>query len=206
MSIDALDLETLRNVALGIGLAAACGLRVFLPLLALSVASLFGGVELSGGLSWIGTYPALVVFAVATVAEVGAYHVPWLDNVLDWLAAPVAVVAGTLAVASALPEDDGLLRWVLAAIGGGGAAGTVHSVMALTRKVSSLTTGGLANPVLASAETGGSLVLSVLALVVPLVGLAAVIVVVVLLVRAWRRRRHRVRRDTLHDGPPSPLD
>ena len=116
-----LDLTFLRNLALGVALAAACGLRIFVPLLVLGTASAFGWVEVSGGLAWIGSAPALTVFGVATVIEVAAYHVPWLDNALDYLGAPVAVGAGTLMAASLLPEGDALVRWTVAAAGGGGA-------------------------------------------------------------------------------------
>lgn len=190
MSGAELDLAFVRNLALGVALAAACGLRIFVPLLVLGVASAFGWVGLPGGMEWIGSAPALTAFGAATLVEVAAYHVPWLDNALDYLGAPVAVGAGTLMAASLLPEGDALLRWTVAAAAGGGAAGAVHLGTAVLRKLSSLGTGGLANPLLALAEAFGALVVSVLALAVPAL---AVFVVVLVFVGAARLLRRRAR-------------
>ena len=183
-----LDLDFVRNLALGVALAAACGLRIFVPLLVLGTASAFGWVELSGGLAWIGSLPALTVFGVATLVEVAAYHVPWLDNILDYLGAPVAVGAGTLMAASLLPEGDAVLRWTVAAAAGGGAAGVVHLGTAVLRKMSSLATGGLANPLLAHAEAFGALLASVIALAAPVLALVVVVLMIAGAVRLLRRR------------------
>src|SRR6185503_2730808 len=95
-----LPMDTLTSIFLGIGLSAACGFRVFVPLLFMSVASLSGHLTLAPGFAWIGTYPALISFAVATGLEVGGYYIPWLDHLLDTLASPAAVVAGTVATAA----------------------------------------------------------------------------------------------------------
>lgn len=189
MTSDLLSAQLLLHVALGIALAAAAGFRIFLPLLVLSIAALTGRVELAGGLGWIGTAPALVVFAAATLVEIAAYYVPWVDNALDWLGAPLAVAAGTVLTASTLGHADPLLRWVLAVVAGGGAAGAVHALLAVLRKLSSLTTGGLANPVLSTLEAGGSLAFSLLALALPIGALALLVLTVGLLLRATRRRR-----------------
>jgi hypothetical protein len=193
-----LDLDLARNVALGIALAAACGLRIFLPLATASLASMLGWVHLTGDLGWMGSTAALTVFGVATVVEVVAYQVPWLDNILDHLGAPVAVGAGTLLAASLLPAGDPVLRWALAAIAGGGAAGIVHVSLALLRQVSSLATGGLANPLLAFAEACGALALSLVALLAPVLALAGVVLLVVAALRAARSRRR-----TRSASPPS---
>lgn len=189
MITDLLDPELLLHAGLGIALAAAAGFRIFVPLLVVSIAALSGRVELTGGLEWMGSWPALLVFGVATVVEIAAYYVPWVDNVLDWLGAPLAVIAGTLLAASTLGDADPLLRWVLAVVAGGSAAGGVHALTALLRKLSSLATGGLANPVLSTAEAGGALALSLLALVLPLLALGLLAGAVVLTVRVARRRR-----------------
>ncbi len=79
---------------LGIGLAAACGFRVFVPLLVVSIAAVSGNLELGSGSGWIRTWPALIVFAVATVLEIVAYYVVWLDNLLDTIATPAPAAAG----------------------------------------------------------------------------------------------------------------
>lgn len=191
MSPDLVVFDVVRSVALGFALAAAVGLRIFVPLLVVSAAAYTGHLELSGGLAWLGSPAALIVLAVATLLEIVAYKVPWLDNLLDAAGAPVAVLAGTLMMASALEGADPLLRWTMAAVAGGGTAGAVHGSLAVLRKLSSLTTGGLANPLISTAEGVGSLALSVVALLVPIAALVAAALTVALVVALVRRRRAR---------------
>ena len=181
-------MDSLLSVCLGLGLAAACGFRIFVPLLVMNLAVRAGWLELGASFSWIASDPALIAFAVATALEVGAYYVPWLDNLLDTVASPAAVVAGVIVTASVVTGMDPWLRWTLAVIAGGGVAGTVQSLTVGTRQVSALTTAGLGNPLVSTAEMGGSLALGLLAVLVPaLAGLA----VVALLVILFRRRRRR---------------
>jgi hypothetical protein len=191
VSPDLVVFDVVRSVALGFALAAAVGLRIFVPLLVVSAAAYTGHLELSGGLAWLGSPAALIVLAVATLLEIVAYKVPWLDNLLDAAGAPVAVLAGTLMMASALEGADPLLRWTMAAVAGGGTAGAVHGSLAVLRKLSSLTTGGLANPLISTAEGVGSLALSVVALLVPIAALVAAALTVALVVALVRRRRAR---------------
>jgi hypothetical protein len=191
VSPDLVVFDVVRSVALGFALAAAVGLRIFVPLLVVSAAAYTGHLELSGGLAWLGSPAALIVFAIATLLEIVAYKVPWLDNLLDAAGAPVAVLAGTLMMASALEGADPLLRWTMAAVAGGGTAGAVHGSLAVLRKLSSLTTGGLANPLISTAEGIGSLALSVVALLVPIAALVAAALTVALVLTLVRRRRAR---------------
>ena len=191
MSPDLAAFDVIRAVALGFALAAAVGLRIFVPLLVVSAAALTGHLELSGSFAWLASPAALIVLAVATLLELAAYKVPWLDNLLDAAGAPVAVLAGTLMMASALDGTDPLLRWTMAAVAGGGTAGAVHGSLALLRKLSSLTTGGLANPLISMAEGIGSLALSVVALLLPIAALVAAALIVALLVVLIRRGRAR---------------
>lgn len=189
-------MEIILAISLGIGLSAACGFRVFVPPLVLSAASVFGEMELSPQLDWIGTLPALLVFAAAAATEAIAYYIPVLDNFLDVLEAPLALVAGTAISASLLGDLDPVLQWTLAAIAGGGTAGAIEGFTGVARLTSTATTGGLGNPLLSTAELLSSLVLSLLAMLVPIL---AAIVVVGLLVFAGktiagflaRRRRDR---------------
>ncbi len=162
---------------MGIGLAAACGFRVFVPLLVVSIASFSGHLTLAPSFQWLGTYPALITFCAATVLEITAYYVPWLDNFLDSIATPAAVIAGTVVTASMVTGMSPLLKWTLAVIAGGGAAGLVQSATVLTRAASTTTTGGLANPVLATAELGFSVLTSLLTLVVPVVTVVALAII-----------------------------
>lgn len=181
-------LDGLLGLALGIGLAAACGFRVFVPLLVAGIASKAGYLELAGGFSWMGSNLAIAIFAVATALEIGAYWIPWVDNALDVVATPSAVIAGTLVAASTLGDTAPVLQWTLAAIAGGGAAGLVQTATTVVRQVSSATTGGLANPLLSTAEAAGSATLSILVVLVPLVGIVLLGAAAWLLLRLVRRR------------------
>ena len=168
-------MEHALSIGLGLGLAAAAGFRVFVPLFVMSVAAYTGHLELGQGFHWIGSLPALVVFSTATCLEIGAYYIPWLDNLLDTVSAPAAVVAGAIVAASTFTEMDPLLKWSLAIIGGGGLAGIVKGTTTLTRGASTVTTGGLANWVLSSFELGASFLLSMFAILLPLVTMALVV-------------------------------
>jgi hypothetical protein len=187
------DLMPLWSVALGLGLAAAAGLRVFVPLFALGLASNAGYVQLAEGFAWIASPPALIAFGTATVIEVVAYHVPFLDHLLDVVATPAAVLAGAIATAAVLTDVPPVVKWTVAVIAGGGAAGLVQSATVLTRIGSTTFTGGLGNVVLASVELFGAVATVILAIALPLLTLllvgALLIAAVVLLVRAARGRR-----------------
>ncbi len=182
-------MEPLLSVCLGLGLSAACGFRVFVPLLVLGVAARTGHLTIVESFEWIGSTPALVTFAVATVLEIVAYYVPWLDNLLDVAATPTAVVAGIVVTASVVSGIDPYLKWTLAVIAGGGTAGAIQTLTTGARQVSSLTTAGVANPVVSTIELGSSIFLSVLSLLAPLLVLIAVGSFVIFAVNY--RRRHR---------------
>lgn len=160
-------METALSIAIGIGLSAACGFRVFVPLLMMSIASLSGQLPLSQGFAWIGTYPALITFGTATIVEIVAYFVPWLDHLLDTVASPAAVVAGTIATASVVTDISPFLRWTLAIIAGGGIAGIVQGSTVMLRAKSSVMTGGLGNPIVSTVELIGAIITTLLALVLP---------------------------------------
>jgi Domain of unknown function (DUF4126) len=179
--------EGLVALSLGIALAAAVGLRIFVPLLVVSVAAFYGKVHLAPTFDWLGTWPAMSMLAVAAVVEIAAYYLPGVDNVLDAVATPVALAAGTMMVAAPLWDMPPLLKWSAAVIAGGGAAGLTHGVTSLLRAKSTLTTGGLANPAVATTELGGALGLSLLALALPVLALAFVVMLV--LVMIWLLRR-----------------
>ncbi|HYO17023.1 MAG TPA: DUF4126 domain-containing protein [Thermoanaerobaculia bacterium] len=174
------SLDTLYQILIGLGLAAACGFRVFVPLLVMSLASRagIGHLVLGESFAWIGSTPALIAFGSATVLEIAGYYIPWIDNLLDAVATPTAIVAGVLVTASSVAEMDPFLRWTLAIVGGGGTTAVFQGITAMARQVSSFTTGGLGNPVLATAEAGGSALLAVLAITVPVL---AILLVVILL-------------------------
>lgn len=176
----------LAAVPLGVGIAAASGFRVFLPLLALGLAGHFGLVPLADSFAWLADGVTLGVLAIATLAEIAAYYVPGIDHLLDTLAAPAALVAGAIGVAAVLVDVPPGLRFAIALIAGSGSAGLVQGATTLIRAKSGLLTGGFGNPVVATGELGGALSLSLLALFVPLLALVAVLG---LLYLAWRVAR-----------------
>jgi hypothetical protein len=187
-------MDIFLSVCLGLGLSAACGFRVFVPLLCLSIAANTGHVALASSFAWIGSTPALIAFAVATVAEIAAYYIPWVDNALDSIAVPLATVAGILATASVVTNIDPFWKWTLAIIAGGGAAASTQLATTKARAASSLTTGGFANPLVSTLENISSTVLSVLAVVWPVVAMALVIAILaVCWVVIWFVGKHIVR-------------
>jgi len=181
-------METILSICVGIGLSAACGFRVFVPLLAMSLAALSGHLTLGPGFEWIGSYPALIAFSVATCVEIGAYYVPWLDHLLDTIATPAAVIAGTVITASVVTDMSPFLKWTLAVIAGGGAAGLVQGTTVTARGASALTTAGLANPLVATIELGGAIVTSLLAIVAPVVAVLLIMGLVIVLGRKVVRK------------------
>ena len=181
------DLDLALSIALGVGLAAASGFRVFLPMLVVSVAAYTGHLPLGENFAWLATPGALIMLVVAALIEILAYYIPGVDNLLDALATPAAVVAGTLVSAAVIADLPPMLKWTTAIIAGGGVAGLTQGVTALLRAKSTVLTAGVGNPVIATAELGGSLLVSLLALSAPLVALLAVIVFLWLAMRLIRR-------------------
>ena len=184
-------MDTVLAVLIGLGLSAACGFRIFVPLLVLSIASAAGALDLAEDFQWLSSMPAIIALSVATVLEVLAYFIPGVDHALDVLAAPVSVVAGTVAVASVVTDMSPFLRWMLAIIAGGGTAGLVQGLTSTTRVVSAVKTAGFGNPVVAGAEAGGAIVLSVMSIAAPI---AAAVIAVLLAVFAFRAGRTIFRR------------
>ncbi|MEJ2085961.1 MAG: DUF4126 domain-containing protein [Acidobacteriota bacterium] len=188
--------NTLVSICLGLGLSAATGFRIFVPLLMINLASRTGWLELSHQFAWMGESPALIIFAAATVLEIGAFYVPWLDNLLDSIASPAAVIAGTLVSASMIVGMDPMLKWCLAIIAGGGIAGTVQSSFVGARQVSALTTAGLGNPIVATLELVGSIFMTALSFFAPVIAFAVVIVLMIVVARLLLRRRRSRRTKT----------
>lgn len=167
-------METFLSICVGLALAAACGFRVFVPLLVMSVASLAGHLNLAPSFQWIGSYPALIAFSVATILEIGGYYIPWVDHLLDTIATPAAVIAGIVVTASTVTSLSPFLQWTLAVIAGGGMAGLVQTGTVATRIASTSASSGFTNPLVATAEAGFSLVTSILVVVLPWLALLVV--------------------------------
>jgi hypothetical protein len=182
------NMETAMSVLVGIGLSAACGFRVFVPLLVVSLATMTGHLHLSPGFQWIGTFPALIAFGTASILEIGGYYIPWLDHALDVAATPAAIVAGTVISASMVTDISPFLKWTLAVVAGGGAAGMVQMSTVMARGTSLLGTGGMANPIVATGELAGSVLTSLMALFIPIVAVVLLTGMVGVTVLTFRKR------------------
>ncbi len=144
------DLTIASSIALGIGLAAATGFRVFMPLLVASAAAYSGHLPLGASFAWLGTLPALIMLAVAALVEVMAYYIPVVDHLLDTITNPAALIAGTLLAASVMTDLPPLTKWAIAIIAGGGAAGLTQGATTVLRKASTVTTAGIGNHALST--------------------------------------------------------
>jgi hypothetical protein len=176
-------METLLGITVGIGLSAACGFRIFVPLLVMNLASLSGLLHLSPGFAWIGSYPATVAFGTATVVEVLGYLIPWLDHVLDMITTPAAIMAGTVTTAAMITDLSPFLQWTLALIAGGGMAGLVQGTTVALRSASSATTAGIGNPLFSTLELGGAIFTALLAIFVPILCLALIALLCIFVIR-----------------------
>ena len=163
-------MELVPPVLIGIALSATCGFRVFVPLLAVNIgfrAKNADGeplIDLAPGFDWLTSDIAMIIFLVAAIFEIGGYYIPWIDNLLDTIASPAAIVAGTLITTSFIDIESWWLQWLLGLIAGGGAAGAVQAATVVTRASSTITTGGLGNPIVASVETSGAFLGSALSI------------------------------------------
>jgi Domain of unknown function (DUF4126) len=184
-------LETFSSILLGIGLSAATGFRIFVPFLVVSIASIAGYLPLSNGFEWIGTYPALITFGAATVIEILAFYIPWFDNALDTIATPASFIAGGVLMVAVLSGVPPLFKWALVIIAGSGAAGIVQTGTAVTRLTSTSTTGGIANPLISTAEAGLSFLMSVLAILAPIVAFAVLLLLLIFFGRKIFRKFRR---------------
>ncbi|MDM9632460.1 DUF4126 domain-containing protein [Robiginitalea aurantiaca] len=181
--------ETMLSVFLGIGLAASAGFRVFVPLFALSLASYAGLWELNENWEWMGSLTAIVITGVATLAEVFGYFIPWIDNLLDSLAIPLAALAGTAVMVSTLTGMDPVITWTLAIIAGGGTASVIKGAAAGTRLTSTVSTGGIANPAVSAVETAAATTISLVSILAPVLATLLVIVVLAFVFRIYRKLR-----------------
>ncbi len=171
--------ETYLAILIGIGLSAACGFRIFIPLLVMSIASATGHIELSESMSWVSTYPAIIALSVASLLEVTAYLIPFVDNLLDIAAGPAAVVAGTIATASFITDMSPFMKWGLAIIAGGGVAASVQTATTIARTTSSTTTAGFGNSIISIGEAIGAIFLSVLSILFPVIAFFSVAALII---------------------------
>ena len=183
--------ETIISIFLGIGLAASAGFRIFLPLFALSLAAYFDIWHLNDSWEWIGSITALIILGIATIVEIFAYYIPWVDNLLDSMALPLATIAGTAVMASTVADLNPAYTWTLAIIAGGGTATAIKGASASTRLASTATTAGMANPVVSSLETGTAAAVSTASIFAPVLAVIFVIIILAFVFLFYRRLRPR---------------
>lgn len=179
--------ETILSVFLGLGLAASAGFRVFLPLFALSLASFFNVIPLNESWAFVGSLPALICLGIAMITEILAYYIPFVDNLLDTIATPLAAIAGTAAMASTLVDISPLLTWGLAIIAGGGTATAMQGITSVTRLASSVKTAGIGNPIVSTAETGTAIALSSLSVFMPIVAFVVLLSLFLMLFFVYKK-------------------
>ena len=186
-------------LALGIGLAAASGFRVFIPPFLYGLATrfelnptAFAGSDMQ---AWMASDVGLTVLGAAVVCELLAYYIPWLDNLLDAIASPAAVIGGMVLMSSSLGELDPVLRWSTSIIVGGTTSGTVQVSTVGIRALSTASTGGLGNPIVSTVEAGACLVCTVLALLLPVLAMVLVVAGLVVGGRWLLRRRSKMGED-----------
>ncbi|MDZ7634576.1 MAG: DUF4126 domain-containing protein [Bacteroidales bacterium] len=190
-----MSLELLTAVAIGIGLAASTGFRVFVPMLVAAIAAKAGVMPLNESFQWLASWTSIAILGTATVVEIMAYYIPVVDNLLDTIATPLAVVAGTLLLTSVLPIDSELMKWITGAAVGGGSAAVVQAGSALTRLTSTKLTAGVGNPVVATVENVAATGTSILSLVIPFFTVAIFLLLVIFI---FSRVRRKLRRDQLN--------
>ena len=182
-------IETVLSIFLGIGLAASVGFRVFVPLFALSLAAHFNLWELNDSWQWIGSLTAVITLGVATVVEIIAYYIPYIDNLLDSIAIPLATIAGIAVMVSTVADLSPVITWALAIIAGGGTAASVASSSGATRLASTTTTGGIANPLVSTIETGASVIMAVVSLFIPVLAFVFVLIIFYLIFRLYKKMK-----------------
>jgi uncharacterized membrane protein len=180
-------METIISICLGIGLAASVGFRVFLPLFALSLASYLNVLDVNDSWEWVGSLAALITLGVATVVEIFAYYIPYIDNLLDTIAVPLAALAGTSVMLSTMVDLSPVLTWSLAIIAGGGTAAAISGTLGAARLTSTTTTGGLANPLVSTIETGTSVIMTIISIFLPILAIILVMVILFIIYKIYNK-------------------
>ena len=127
--------------------------------------------------------PAIIILGIATVAEFAAYYAPWIDNLLDTIATPAAVLAGIGVTAISLEGSEPIVQWAIAVIAGGGMSATIQTATVATRGISSTFTLGFANPVVATSENIASVALTIIAILFPILAIVFALLLALLLLR-----------------------
>ena len=178
--------DTIFSILVGIGLAASVGFRIFIPLLALSLASYFNVIPLNESWQWVGSSAAIIILGVATLVEIFAYFIPILDNLLDTIAVPLAAFAGTAVMVATVSNLDPTFTWALAIIAGGGTAAAIKGSTSTTRLASTTATAGITNPLISTVETGTSIIMAVFAIFIPIIAIILILIIFWILFKVYK--------------------
>ena len=182
------------DILSGLTLAAPAGVNAYIPLLAVALAERLGWLHLYEPYDVLGSWWVIAIIAVLLIVEVVADKVPGVDHVNDVIQTVVRPAAGGLLAVSA--SGHGSVSPVVLLVAGILIAGSVHAVKATARPVVNVSTAGAGAPAVSTLEDIGAVIVTVLALLVPVIAAVVIITVVVLaivMIRRWRRRHARAR-------------
>ncbi|WCN80527.1 DUF4126 domain-containing protein [Micromonospora sp. LH3U1] len=191
------------EVLTGTGLAASAGLNAYIPLLILGLLGRYTDlIDLPSGWTWLGNGWVIVILAVLLVVETVADKVPVVDHINDVVQTMVRPTAGGLAFGAGSSSetvtvsDPGSFfsshQWVPVVTGVLLALG-VHLLKSAARPVINATTAGFGAPVASTAEDATSVVVSLVAIILPVLVLAFLLGLVVFIFWFFRRRSERRR-------------
>ncbi|MFC4455499.1 DUF4126 domain-containing protein [Deinococcus sonorensis] len=184
-------MDLLTNALSGLGLSGAAGLNAYIPLLLVGLLDRLGLLHLAGPFAWLSSPWVLLGIVVLGLLDFVGDKIPGVDHVLHLAGGVVNVAAGGVLFASQHGAATGL-NPTLALVLGLLVSGGVHATRTVLRPAATTLTAGVGNPVVSSIEDGLSLLLSVLAVLFPLL---AVVVLALLVWQAWRllgRVRYRL--------------
>jgi len=190
-----LDVATAAgSVLAAFGLSGAAGLNAWIPLLAAGLLDRAGQLQLAEPYDAIATTPGLIVIGTLFVLDFVGDKVPAIDHVLHAIGTVVHPASGAIVFAGPTEAPTDIPSVVLFALGAT-VAGSLHATRATIRPASTTLTAGAGNPVLSFGEDVSSAVLSVVAVLAPLLGVLMLIVIAAVAVLWWQRiRRARARR------------
>ncbi len=186
--------QTGLALCVGVSLAAACGFRVFVPMLVMALGVRLGGLEIDENLAWLGSDTAIACLGAATLAEVLAYYIPVVDNLLDTIAGPAALVAGAVVTGGMLGDLPDWLQWGTGIVAGAGAAGTVQLGTTALRAAGTATTAGVGNPVISTMENIFATIGSVLAVLLPILAVVGSVLIIFIVLFSLRKIRELLAR------------
>ena len=180
-------------IVMGISLSACCGFRVFSPLFITSISGYCGLLPITIGpeFSWIFSFYTMIFLGVATITEMFAYFIPWVDNALDLIATPAAVIAGGFASFVMMSDLPPFVQWGVAIVGGSGGAGLIQTSTAGIRVGSTAMTGGFANSIVTFFENFAAIILPIIAVIAPFVAIVLIILCVFIFYKVGKKMKSK---------------